>query len=366
MIQQLVEPLAKLDYRTLCEALIRSFGMSEPVNWDSSLPAPQQQQLFGGELLRIIADHPTLAQQHDIRALCWPKGTVSQLLFLFVRLNDDKLPKSQIERITRRFVGGLEAERYTVWFFGNPSQTMLKVVLAGREGKKAVCKTLTLEAGQWYKTYDFILDSVAKENATPAQRDMFSVSEPSLLWKAIWKNFDISIVNKNFYRDIKTAFDSLIASLSNCKGILTKPEQRAQFAVRLLGRLIFCWFLKKKGIVGSNALSSATVAECVNYYHELLEPLFFDVFNTPQSDRKSGLPASIAGLRFLNGGLFEPQADDCQGNFQLLIPNDWFADFFGGTLERYNFTVDENSSISSEIAIDPEMLGRIFENLLTD
>ncbi len=366
MIQQLVEPVKKLDYRTLCESLIRTFGMSEPVKWDSSLSAPQQQQLFGGELLRIIADHPTLAQQHDIRALCWPKGTVSQLLFLFVCLNDDKLPKAQIERITRRFVGGLEAERYTVWFFGNPSQTMLKVVLAGREGKKAVCKTLTLEAGQWYKTYDFILDTVAKVNAVPDQRDMFAVSEPSVLWKAIWQAFDISIVNKNFYRDIKAAFDSLLTSLSNCKGILTRPEQRAQFAVRLLGRLIFCWFLKKKGIVGCDALSSATVKDSVNYYHELLEPLFFDVFNTPENTRKTGLPASIATLRFLNGGLFEPQTDDCQGNYQLLIPNDWFAGFFGDTMERYNFTVDENSASNAEIAIDPEMLGRIFENLLAE
>ncbi len=366
MIQQFVKPVTKLDYRLLCESLIRTFGMTEPVKWDSSLSTAQQQQLFGGELLRIVADHPTLAQQHDIRALCWPKGTVSQLLFLFLRLSDDRLPKAQIERITRRFVGGLDAERYTVWFFGNPSQTILKVVLAGREGKKTVCKTLTLEAGQWYKTYDFILDTVAKQNAVPAQRDMFAVSEPSLLWKALWQAFDISIVNKNFYLDIKVAFDSLITALSKCKGILTRPEQRAQFAVRLLGRLIFCWFLKKKGIVGSDALSSATVTTCVNFYHELLEPLFFDVFNTPQNDRKAGLPASIAGLRFLNGGLFEPQTDDCQGNFQLWIPNEWFSGFFGDTLERYNFTVDENSSANSEIAIDPEMLGRIFENLLAE
>lgn len=365
MIQPLVEQVSRLDYQKLCETLIRTFGITEPVNWESSLPAAQQQQLFGGELLRIIADHPTLAQQHDIRALCWPKGTVSQLLFLFVRLNDNRLPKSQLERITRRFVGGLEAERYTVWFFGNPDQTMLKVVLAGREGKKAVCKTLTLEAGQWYKTYDLILDTVAA-TGRPAQGDLFGKGEPSLLWKAIWKAFDISIVNKKFYADIKVAFDSLITSLSACKGILAKPEERAQFAVRLLGRLIFCWFLKKKGIVGNVALSSATVGEYVNYYRELLEPLFFDVFNTPEASRKIGLPTSIATLRFLNGGLFEPQADDCQGSFQLLIPNDWFSGFFGNTLERYNFTVDENSAANAEIAIDPEMLGRIFENLLAE
>lgn len=365
MIQPLVQPVDKLDYRLLCEALIRTFGLAEPVNWESALSATQQQQLFGGELLRIVADHPTLAQQHDIRALCWPKGAVSQLLFLFVGLKDQRLPKAQIERITRRFVGGLEAERYTVWFFGNAEQTVLKVVLAGREGKKTVCKTLSLEAGQWYKTYDFILETVAK-GAIPAQRDMFAASEPSRLWKALWQAFDISIVNKSFYRDIKTAFDTLNAALANCQGILTRPEQRSQFAIRLLGRLIFCWFLKKKGIVGSDPLSSATVANTVDYYHALLEPLFFEVFNTPETSRKTGLPASIAGLRFLNGGLFEPQPDDWQGDLRLFLPDDWFAAFFGGTLERYNFTVDENSSASAEIAIDPEMLGRIFENLLAE
>lgn len=366
MMQHLVETTAKLDYKQLSESLIRTFGVTEAVNWESTLPAAQQQQLFGGEILRTIADHPTLAQQHDIRALCWPKGTVSQLLFLFVRLGDNRLPKSQIERITRKFIGGLDAERYTVWFFGNEQQTMLKVVLAGREGKKTVCKTLTLEAGQWYKTYDYILDTVVAATHPASQGNLFSKGEPSLLWKAIWKAFDISIVNRKFYADIKLAFDSLITSLAACKGILTRPEQRTQFAVRLLGRLIFCWFLKKKGIVGSSALSSATVAEYTNYYHELLEPLFFDVFNTPENARKSGLPASIAKLRFLNGGLFEPQTDDCQDNFQLFLPNDWFAGFFGNTLERYNFTVDENSASNAEIAIDPEMLGRIFENLLAE
>lgn len=124
MIQHLVETTAKLDYKQLSESLIRTFGVTEAVNWESTLPAAQQQQLFGGEILRTIADHPTLAKQHDIRALCWPKGTVSQLLFLFVRLGDSRLPKSQIERITRKFIGGLDAERYTVWFFGNEQQTM--------------------------------------------------------------------------------------------------------------------------------------------------------------------------------------------------------------------------------------------------
>jgi hypothetical protein len=81
MIQQLVAPANKFDYRTLCESLIRTFGMSEPVNWDSSLPAPQQQQLFGGELLRIIADHPTLAQQHDTAPSVGQRGQFPSFSF---------------------------------------------------------------------------------------------------------------------------------------------------------------------------------------------------------------------------------------------------------------------------------------------
>ena len=48
-IKLLVENKTMLDYPALCKALIEQFGVSEPVNWDSILPAPQQQELFGGE-----------------------------------------------------------------------------------------------------------------------------------------------------------------------------------------------------------------------------------------------------------------------------------------------------------------------------
>ena len=179
--------------------------------------------------------------------------------------------------------------------------------------------------------------------------------------------FDISIVNKKFYAEIKAIFDALTKEeLPKCKGILTDERDRVQFAIRLIGRIIFCWFLKRKGIVADNVMSSGAVQRQQNYYRDLLEPLFFDVFNTPLNDRRKDLPDLIRNYPFLNGGLFDPQPHDYKDNWALNIPNDWFIDFFGNTLERYNFTVDENSAASSEIAIDPEMLGRIFENLLAE
>jgi hypothetical protein len=58
-IKQLVENKARLDYPALCKALIEQFGVSETVNWNSILPAPQQQELFGGEVLRFVERHKT-------------------------------------------------------------------------------------------------------------------------------------------------------------------------------------------------------------------------------------------------------------------------------------------------------------------
>jgi len=364
-IKELTCNTKKLPYKELCSALIERFGVKQAVKWDSVLPHEQQQTLFGGEILRLVSDHSTLANHKEIRPVCLMKGELSQLLFFYVQLKDEKLPKTTIERLTRKFIGGTAAERYVIWFLGNKNADVFKIVISGKEGKKVKQKTLTLEAGQWFKTYDYIFSEVERKFNTNGLFREFK--EPSGLWKAVWEAFDISIVNKKFYAEIKKVFDALTKEyLPKCKGILTNDQDRAQFAIRLIGRIIFCWFLKRKSIITDDVMSSMAVQTQPNYYRDLLEPLFFDVFNTPPNERKKDLPDLIRQYPFLNGGLFEPQSHDYKGNWALTIPNEWFRNFFGDTLERYNFTVDENSASSSEIAIDPEMLGRIFENLLAE
>ena len=291
------------------------------------------------------------------------------MLFFYVTLKEDNLTKKNIQEVTKKFISGGDANRYIIWFFGNTKNTELKVVLSAKEGKKVVLKTLPFAAEQpYYKTYNFILNEVSQK-----VNQLFV--EPIDLWKALWKAFDISIVNRNFYNEIKAVFDSLIQiELPKAPLLFKTDEIKVQFAIRLIGRLIFCWFLKRKGIIKDDVLSSAAVNsspfgggnEGVSYYHNLLEVLFFDVFNTPDKERKAGLPKIIAHYPFLNGGLFEAQDNDFKDNLLLNIDNSWFYNLFAKTLERYNFTVDENSSSNAEIAIDPEMLGRIFENLLAE
>ena len=358
-IRNLVENKTKLDYQSLTTSLIGEFGITDSINWEAVIPANVQQNLFGGETLRLFSDHPNFATQKDIRTIVLKKGQTSQLLILFAKLKDEKLTKANIEKITKKFIGGSAAERFVVWFVGNPSNTQFKVVLSGKEGKKIVLKTLPFGVNQpYYKTYDFILEEVHRKVG------QFFV-EPNELWKALWKSFDISVVNKKFYLDIKSAFDSLINN-DVFKGSIRIEEARKQFAVRLIGRIIFSWFLKKKGIVSESVLSSSAVNKYENYYLEFLEKLFFEVFNTPKKERGK-LPDEIKDYPFLNGGLFEAQEGD-YGDYKgkVFINNDWFFNLFNNTLEKYNFTIDENTSSSSEIAIDPEMLGRIFENLLAE
>lgn len=213
--------------------------------------------------------------------------------------------------------------------------------------------------------------------------------------------FSVEPLNKQFYQEIAKAFYELIGgkykqgtktiSADNPQLVLPSTPLKdnrkiyQEFAVRLIGRTIFCWFLKNKKseagipLIPETWLSSNTVVDVNNqqhdYYHSVLEKLFFLVLNKREEDRKNyTLPQDANIIPFLNGGLFEAHPDDffptdSQGmhqiSFGLKIPNSWFLELFK-VLEQYNFTIDENSIYDAEVSIDPEMLGTIFENLLAE
>ena len=260
-------------------------------------------------------------------------------------------------------------------------------------------------------TIDFKLDGskVSKEYSNPRRYSFFlgpdskiHTPEQYLVKKGrvkdndfddLLKRFSIEVVNKEFYDQIAMQFTKLVGGkrklgsrIQEFEPLLKLPSatdhlKMQEFAVRLIGRLVFCWFLKKKTsqtnvpLIPEGILSSAAVKGCSTaeegYYHSVLENLFFQVLNTPQEEREEQFNNKpYKQVPFLNGGLFEPHDDDFyegrnRVNFALKIPNDWFLELFD-TLETYNFTIDENTSVDVELAVDPEMLGRIFENLLAE
>lgn len=224
------------------------------------------------------------------------------------------------------------------------------------------------------RRYSFYLGAGAKTK-TPEQQ---LVNKGKVKDKEdLLSRFSLEVVNKQFYLEIAKHFDELVNNNNLVLPYQLDGNIRKSFAVRLIGRIMFCWFLKQKKsdngqLIPDELLSSKIVSD--NYYHNTLEPLFFGVLNTP-IDSRDIRSDSFDKVPYLNGGLFNPQSDDYyeldRGTFvskhinTLKISDSWFKNFFE-LLETYNFTIDENTVFDQELSVDPEMLGRIFENLLSE
>jgi len=191
----------------------------------------------------------------------------------------------------------------------------------------------------------------------------FDFSNKTQVHNVLWDSFDLEPVNKAFYKGISSFFVELKQHI--VEDIKIFDDKNAAFFVnRLIGRIIFCWFLNKKGIINSEMAYFAPKGKTASeYYHEKLEMLFFKVFNTPIENRNTF--SLDLKTPFLNGGLFEEKIGDMVGDHRLTFPADFFDRFYQ-FLHHYNFTTDESTSSFQQVAIDPEMLGRIFENLLAE
>lgn len=254
-------------------------------------------------------------------------------------------------------------------------------------------KGAKVEIGTPPKRYSFLVGKT--EPSYTAKKQLQPIISPGVTPTVldVEKAFNIEKVTKEFYNRIAEMFTKLVGGerkIGSRKiveaGALKLPSTtddtiKKEFAVRLVGRLLFCWFLKKKKsdndipLIPSEILSSNTLEKYPGCYHSLLEPLFFQVLNTPVEKRNKGVSNDLwSKIPFLNGGLFEPHSHDfyAVGDFgtsqhlnTLKIPDEWFNELFR-IFEEYNFTIDESSTIDIEISVDPEMLGRIFENLLAE
>lgn len=178
------------------------------------------------------------------------------------------------------------------------------------------------------------------------------------LHEQLWKSFDYEPTNRQFYKVLVEHFDILVQHIEKQK---ISEDDAKMFAVRLTGRLLFLWFLRKKDLLNAEKgyFSVSNDDDQTSYYRSKLEPLFFEVLNVEVKKREF----DDALTPFLNGGLFEPVRVDHYRDHKLTFPNGFFAGLYE-KLDHYNFTVDEGTSEYEQVAIDPEMLGRVFESLL--
>lgn len=137
---------------------------------------------------------------------------------------------------------------------------------------------------------------------------------------------------------------------------------------KMFGRIVFLYFLQRKGWLAGNRNYMrdlwANSTNKDNFLDGVLETLFFGVLNEKPEHRSSAtlvIPGSEQ-MPYLNGGLFAEEEIDRR---KCAFSSEMFDRLFK-FLDSYNFTIDENDQEDAEIGIDPEMLGRIFENLLED
>ena len=144
---------------------------------------------------------------------------------------------------------------------------------------------------------------------------------------------------------------------------------------KMMGRITFLHFLQRKGwMCGDlnymqNMFQNSAYKN--DYLDSVLEPLFFGVLNTKPAEREAlfteygwdkKLLHEWRDIPYLNGGLFErDDTDEPESRF----PAEYFQRLFQ-FFSEYNFTIDENDPNDAEVGVDPEMLGKIFENLLED
>ena len=183
--------------------------------------------------------------------------------------------------------------------------------------------------------------------------------------------FSVERLNKDFFNGYKDRYVKFLNHIND------DTKENRDYVKKLLGRLVFLQFLQKKGWMGVpanqqgwNGGDKFYLNHLIESYEgndrllsDVLEPLFFNTLNERRTnDLADPRLGDNVRIPYLNGGLFDKDELDMK---DIDFPYDYFKDLMD-FFAMYNFTIDENDPEDSEIGIDPEMLGHIFENLLED
>ena len=394
-------------------------------------------------LFQLAADDISLSAQEQI---AFHGGQVDDTiiesyLFFAIELSEPDYTRTQLAGITREINRLFAMPVMLVFRYGGSlTLSIINRRLHKRDESKDVLEKVTL------------IKDIAFDEPVRAHIDiLYDLSLPALhaefrfhnfvgLHKAWEQRLDTSQLNKLFYRDIANWYFWVLdhPDVIPPRDVKT-DEQKSIFTIRLITRLIFCWFLQEKNLIPRDLFRPHTIRELLKdfsdeagtYYKAILQNLFFATLNQEipkrrfRSKNNSGgrdgnrgattlfryRPAfrdntdftkMLKRVPFINGGLFDcldevfrnrekkpnVRLDDFseeKGN-ELCLPNELF---FGAErqvdlsevyqdkrkrkekvrgiieiLNHYKFTVEENTPLEQEIALDPELLGKVFENLL--
>ena len=367
-------------------------------------------QITDGEIKEGLGRASLLKETFD-------EGREKSFAFISVELEEKTYTRSQIANMVRGLNKAFQMPAVIIFRYGKRATLG---VIHQREHKKDENKNVLEKVT--------LIKDISLENPNRAHIDILAeLSLPELVNKYQVRNFDnllkawettldISELNKRFYKDLVEWFHKACTEVKfpSSKDNPIKPEEHV---IRMICRLLFIWFIKEKNLVAEELFYESDMQTLLekwdknkgeNYYTAILQNLFFATLNTEVDKRafsKKGQATHrnpnlyryedqlkdqdeflkiIGKTPFINGGLF-----DCLDSFdaagkggyridcftdnnnhrkELSVPNRLFfgEDGLFKLFTRYKFTVEENTPIERDVALDPELLGLTFENLLAE
>ena len=418
--------LATIGYRSertleLSGTVDEFFGEFPPIN-----PNTKTEQEFrnNAESAHIVFQYTKDEIEEDpeqmtlLESQSFDKGNIKSFLFCAVELKDNTYSRTHYAEFTREINKRLFAPTVILFRAGN----RLTVAFADRRPDKTdadrdVLGQVTLIKDiRLHNPHRAHLDILSELSLAACVQWIEEKQKPKNfdgLLAAWLAKLDTEELNKQFYRRLFAWYEWAVktAAFPTDENRVLKPEEHV---IRLITRLLFIWFIKEKGLIVDALFNKAHIQDLLveddfdngdSYYRAVLQNLFFATLNTEIDKRKFSkgnnsdhrnpsvyrykdqmhdpdkLLEMFGKTPFINGGLFDCldsfKAEkaggyriDCFSDKQyhkLSIPNRLFFDAQHGLiplLEHYKFTVEENTPIDQEVALDPELLGRVFENLL--
>ena len=301
----------------------------------------------------------------------------------FVRFDDTKLPVSALRDILRSLVRK-SAERRAFapdnLLFVCATKDYKQFRFAHFQERKSAQPLL--QTFGWDRGDEHVRTLCEFNLARLQWKDIYG-SEPEQ-WREEWQSaFDVSQVTKNFFNDYEACFrvvESSVAGFEAPAGASDKTkdeceERRNAWTQKLFNRLLFLAFVQKKGWMmppatatsGSNYLESLwndyearkEQLEAASFYTTRLKPLFIAI-----NSRSGGIEEFVGKVPYLNGGLFDTEEDKRKDPKNLAVDDEAIRAVIFDLFAKYNFTVQESTPLDVQVAVDPEMLGKVFEKLI--
>jgi len=289
---------------------------------------------------------------------------------IYARFNSDKLLLTPERSIVSRL---LNEHPYALFIFSNRNQRLWHFV-----NVKYVKDTAQAEKRKTRRIFRRITIGPDEKLRTASERidllDLAKVGKDGIsaleIQHAHDRAFDVEAVTKQFYDDYCKVFKSIRKDISD----QTKDWTWAhEYALQFLNRCMFLYFVQRKRWLGNDIEFVRTFWESYNaepqkknsFFSEWLSVLFFEAFNNRFHGGHKQFPDEIKkalqGAPYLNGGLF--RENELDGKYAFNISDQLFTQVFD-FLEKYNFTISEETPFDQEVAVDPEMIGKVYESLV--